>query len=317
MHIQKYLQVNYQTLLKMINNSFFRRAKRALTDPKHDLDLLLNVTANCWPDETFIKMKFRLKCGKPLNLKAPQTFNEKQNWLKLYDRNPLYTNLVDKYRVKAHVARIIGDEYVVPCYGFWENVDDIDYKSLPQQFVLKCNHNSGGICICRDKKNINIAAFKDRLQGKLNENFYKYSRVWPYKNVKKGVLADMFLDDHMGSELRDYKWWCFNGEPKVMYCTNKGEDVYENFYDMDFNPLDISHGFRRFEPEIEKPAEFELMKELAAKLSAGIPFVRIDFFDVEGHVYFGEFTFCDWGGMLPLSDEWENRLGSWITLPKK
>lgn len=300
----------------MNKTTFLRRAKRALTDPRHDCDLFLNATANWWSDETFIKLKFRVKNGKRLNLKDPKTFNEKQNWLKLYDRNPLYTDLVDKYRVKAFVSRTIGEEYVVPCYGFWESVDDVDFDSLPQQFVIKCNHDSGGVCICKDKSQFDVAAAKAKLRRGMNDDFFKYSRVWPYKNVKKGILADKYLDDHVGTELRDYKWWCFNGEPKVMYCTNKAKDVYENFYDMDFNSLDISHGFRRFEPEIQKPVEFELMKDLAAKLSAGIPFVRIDFFDVEGHVYFGEFTFYDWGAMLPLSDEWEERLGSWILLPK-
>lgn len=301
----------------MNKTTFLRRAKRALTDPRHDCELFLNATATWWSDETFIKLKYLVKNRKWLNLKKPTTFNEKQNWLKLNDHNPLYTVLADKYRVKKYVAERIGKQYVVPCYGFWENVDDIDFVSLPKQFVIKCNHNSGGgMCICKDKDILNIEQTKEALRLGLKDDFFKYSRVWPYKNIKRGILADMFLDDHSGTELRDYKWWCFNGEPKVMYQTNKGKDIYENFYDMDYNCLDISHGFRRFSPEIDKPAEFEEMRQLAAKLSEGIPFVRIDFFDVEGHVYFGEFTFYDWGAMKPLSDKWEKQLGDWITLPE-
>lgn len=299
----------------MAESSFLHRVKRALTDPRHDLELFLNNTANWWSDETFIKLKFWALQGKRLRINHPQTFIEKQNWLKLNDHNPIYTELADKYRVKAIVARKIGEEYVVPCYGYWERIEDIDFDQLPQQFVMKCNHNSGGGVICKDKSTLDIEKAKRGLQHCMNDDFFKYSRVWPYKNIKRGILADKFLDDHTGSELRDYKWWCFNGEPKVMYCTNKGKDIYENFYDMDFNPLDISHGFRRFEPEIEKFPEFELMRGLAAKLSEGIPFVRVDFFNVDGHVYFGEFTFFDWGGMKPLNDEWEKKIGSWITLP--
>lgn len=296
-------------------SSFLHRAKRALTDPRHDFELFLNNTANWWSDETFIKLKYWALNGRNLNINNPQTFIEKQNWLKLHDHNPLYTQLADKYRVKEYVANKIGKEYVVPCFGFWEKVEDIDFSSLPQQFVMKCNHNSGGGVICKDKNTLDYETTKNGLLRCLNDDFFKYSRVWPYKDIKRGVLADMYLDDHIGTELRDYKWWCFNGEPKVMYCTNKGKDIYENFYDMDFKPLDISHGFRRFEPEIEKFYEFELMKELAAILSEGIPFVRVDFFNVDGHVYFGEFTFFDWGGMKPLNKEWETRIGSWIKLP--
>lgn len=302
----------------MKKSTFLHRAKRALTDPRHDFELFLNKTAYRWSDERFIKLKYWSLQGKKLNINNPQTFTEKQNWLKLHDHNPLYTQLADKYRVKEFVANKIGKEHVVPCYGFWERVEDIDFSILPQQFVMKCNHNSGGgMVICKNKNALNLDQVKQGLEIGLQDDFFKYSRVWPYKNIKRGVLADMYLDDHVGTELRDYKWWCFNGEPKVMYCTNKGKDIYENFYDMDFKPLDISHGFRRFEPEIEKFPEFELMRELAGKLSEGLPFVRVDFFDVDGHVYFGEFTFFDWGGMKPLSDEWEMKIGGWITLPKK
>lgn len=298
-------------------SSFLQHAKRALTDPRHDYELFLGRTSNWWSDESFIKQMYWARTGKHLTLDNPQTFTQKQNWLKLHDHNPFYTTLADKYRVKAFVASKIGQEYVVPCYGFWEKVDDIDIASLPEKFVLKCNHNSGGAVICKDKSKLDVEKAKAGLQRCLKDDFYKYARVWPYKNIKRGILADMFLDDHQGTELRDYKWWCFNGEPKVMYFTNKGKDIYENFYDMDYNPLDISHGFRRYSPEIEKPAEFEEMRQLAAELSEGIPFVRVDFFDVEGHVYFGEFTFFDWGGMKPVSDEWEKRIGEWIILPKQ
>lgn len=265
----------------------------------------------------FIKHMFWARTGRHLNLRKPTTFTEKQNWLKLYDHNPLYTILADKYRVKEYVSSKVGKDYVVPCYGFWNNVDEIDFDLLPEQFVLKCNHNSGGgLVICKDKSQLDFETAKQGLRKGLLDNFFKYSRVWPYKNIQRGVLADMYLDDHTGTELRDYKWLCFNGEPRIMYITNKGKNIYENFFDMEFNPLDMSHGYPKLFPDIEKPTEFERMKVLARKLSEGIPFVRIDFFCVEGRIYFAEYTFYDWGGMKLLNGDWENILGEWITLKK-
>lgn len=297
-------------------SSIIRRINRLFTEPRHYLYLFLKKTASFWPDKMFIKLMYYARNGKGLSLKHPKTFTEKQNWLKLYDRNPVYTIMADKYKVKEYVANIIGQEFVVPCLGKWNKPEDVDFKVLPKQFVLKCNHNSGGgMFICKDKESVSDwELIRHNLADGLKQDFYYYSRVWPYKNIERCIIADQFLDDHSGNELRDYKFWCFDGEPKVMYCTNKAESIYENFYDMDFKPLDISHGFTRLVPEFEKPAEFDLMKQLAASLSKGIPFVRVDFFDVEGRVYFGEFTFYDWGGMKPLSEYWENKLGEYINI---
>ena len=294
--------------------SFQKHFNRLINDPRHYYYLFLKKTASFWPDAFFIKQMYYARNGQRLNLKHPQTFTEKQNWLKLYDRKPIYTMMADKFRVKAFVANCIGQDYVVPCLGKWDRAEDIDFERLPDRFVLKCNHNSGGgMFICKDKNSVtNWDIIRKNLKDGLEQDFYYYSRVWPYKNIERCIIADEFLDDHSGNELRDYKWWCFNGEPKVMYFTNKATSIYENFYDMNFKPLDISHGFTRISPEFEKPAEFELMKELAAKLSKGIPFVRVDFFDVEGKIFFGEFTFYDWGGMKPLSAYWQTKLGELI-----
>ena len=271
---------------------------------------------NWMSDEQYLKIAYRVRGGGGINLCKPVTFNEKLNWLKLHDRNPLYTTLADKYEVKTYVAERIGDEYVVPCYGVWDSAELIDYETLPQSFVLKCTHDSSGALICRNKDGFDKEGAKRKINGYLRKNYYWTLREWVYKDIKPRVIADMFLDDASGHELQDYKFWCFNGEPKVMYCTNKAEKIYENFYDMDFKPLDINHGFARRIPEFDRPQKFELMKTLAKKLSAGIPFVRVDFFDVSNHIYFGEFTFYDWGGLKPFVDyNWDKRLGSWITLP--
>lgn len=266
-------------------------------------------------DKYYIEKMFELKFGYKPDLDSPQTFNEKLNWLKLNNRNPLYTMLADKYSVKEYVAQTIGEKYVVPCYGKWECFEDIDFDTLPNQFVLKLNHDSSGAFICNNKNTIDKKELKKVLSRNIKRNYYWWLREWPYKNIKPCILSEKLLVDGTGAVLRDYKFWCFNGEPKYMYCTVKGVKTYENFYDMNFSPVDINHGFPRHIPEFDKPANFELMKDLAAKLSKGIPFVRVDFFDVEGHVYFGEYTFYDWGGMRPfVSINVDKELGSYINI---
>ena len=269
-------------------------------------------------DEKYLKRLFKLFIGDELNLDNPQTFNQKMQWLKLYAHKPIYTIMADKYAVKKYVANLVGEEYVVPCLGVWERAEDIDFDKLPNQFVLKCTHNSGlGRCICKDKSQLDLKKVRKEIKRGLKENYYLPGRDKQYRDVPKKIIADQFLDDGKGTELRDYKWWCFDGKPTYMYYTNKGENICENFYDMDFNPVSIDHGFPRLQPEIEKPAEFELMRDLATKLSKGIPFVRIDFFDVNHHVYFGEFTFFDWGGLRCFGGNWDYELGKLIVLPRK
>lgn len=269
------------------------------------------------PDRLYIEKMFKRKLGYRIDLDNPQSFNEKLNWLKLYNRNPFYSKMADKYAVKEFVAERIGDEYVVDNYGCWDSFDEINFDKLPSQFVLKCTHDSSGVTICRDKTTFDKEAAKKKINKSKRLNFSFVYREWPYKNIKPRIIADRLLDDGSGHELRDYKFWCFNGVPTFMYCTNKADDIFENFYDMDFNPVEIDHGFRRNVPEFEKPSEFDLMKSLCKKLLSGIdiPFVRVDFFDVEGHVFFGEFTFYDWGGMRPFKDVKQDYwLGSMIKM---
>ncbi len=270
-----------------------------------------------WSDKSdlYIRLMFLAKEGKWINLKKPQSFNEKLNWLKNHHRKDIYTKMVDKYEVKALVSQVIGDEYVVPCYGVWDRFDDIDFDKLPDSFVLKTTNDSSGTIVVKDKRKLDIDNVKNRLNRSLKLNYYYSFREWPYKNVKQRIIADMMLDDHTGDVLRDYKWWCFDGKPTYMYLTVKNDNVYENFYDMEFNPVNINHKFKRAEPEFEKPECFEEMKMLAAKLSKGIPFVRVDFFQINGKVYFGEFTFYDWGAMRRFaSDEQDLKLGKLINI---
>ena len=267
------------------------------------------------PAKLYLICVYWLKNGEYLNLHSPKTFNEKLNWLKLYNHNPLYSIMADKYRVKEYVKNTIGSEFVVPQYGVWEKFEDIDFNNLPQQFVLKANHDSSGAIICLEKCTFDYIVLNAHFKKLLNRNYYYFLKEWPYKNIKRRIIAEMFLTDGTGTELRDYKFLCFSGKPVYMYCTNKGEYIRENFYDMDFNPVNISHGYDKIETPIEKPSGFETMKLLATKLSNNIPFIRIDFFQINDKVYFSEFTFYDWGGMKPFTDKnWEQKLGELIIL---
>ncbi len=271
-------------------------------------------------ERKYAEFQFKHRVGYQLNLENPRTFNEKLNWLKFNYRKPIFTKMADKYEVKDIVKKSIGDNYVVPLLGLWTDVNNIDFEKLPYPCVLKATNDSSGAIICKSQDSINVTQIKKKLSISLKRNWFSQSGEWVYKDIVPRVIADKYLDDHSGHELTDYKFWCFNGKPRVMYCTNKAKDIYENFYDMDFQPLDISHGYKRRVPEFEKPEKFELMKSLCEKLLDGLdlPFVRIDFFYVIGQVFFGEFTFYDWGGMKPFTNiDWDYKLGEWLVLPQR
>ena len=294
--------------------------KKAILCPKRTarfLGVTLIQRLHClFSDRFCVKVLYRLHFGKRLDLNNPKSFNEKLNWLKVYYHNPLCTKLADKYEVKEYVRSLIGDEHIVKNYGVWDSFDEIDFDSLPDQFVIKATHDSGGVIICRDKKSFDWRSAKKKIDKVFKRNFYYISWEWPDKNIKPRVIIDEFLDDGRKGELQDYKFWCFNGEPKYMYITNKGSEIYENFYDMNFTPVDINHGFPRYKPEYPKPQCFDEMKEYASKLSKDIPFVRVDFFVVKNHVFFGEFTFFDWGGEQPFANKnTDIELGHYIELP--
>lgn len=270
-------------------------------------------------DEAYIKLKYRLRFNREINLSDPAGFNEKLNWMKLYYRNPMFTMMADKYWVKQYVAEKIGEQYVVPCYGYWRNIDEIDFDKLPEKVFLKSTHDSGGGIIIDKSRGVDMRIIRKRFNEKTlqRKNWYWNLREYPYKYIEPGIIAEEFLDEGTGHELHDYKFYCFNGKPEYMYVTNKGSKIFENFYDLNFNPVSISHGFERMTPEFTKPSNFDEMIKLAGILSKGLPFVRIDFFNVNNKLYFGEFTFYDWGGMKPINEPWETRLGNMIILPKK
>ena len=291
---------------------------KAIANPKKALDVFLFRHGKFIPDKTYLSLLYRLRFGRKLNWNKPKTFNEKLNWLKLYYRRPEFSDMADKYKAKQIVEEKIGKKYVVPCYGAWRRVDDIDFSALPEKFFLKSTHDSGGGIMVDKTKGVDLEAIKRRFNKKTldDKNWFWPLREWAYKNITPRILAEEFLDEGTGHELHDYKFFCFNGVPTFMYITNKGAVITENFYDMDFKPVYIDHNFERSTPEYEKPANFKQMQQLASVLSEGLPFVRIDFTNVGGKLLFGEFTFYDWGGMRPFNNGWDEKLGDLIKLPK-
>lgn len=274
------------------------------------------------PDSIFLKMRYYAIFGKKLNLKTPRTYSEKLQWLKLFDRKKLYNKLVDKYEVKEYVSNIIGEQYIIKTLGVWDCFDDIDFCTLPSQFVLKTTHDSGGIVICKEKSKFDIEAARKKINQSLNNNFYYTGREWPYKDLKPRIIAEEYKEDSETEELRDYKFFCFDGAVKALFIASdrqiEGEETKFDFFDENYNHLPFINGHPNAKVLPSQPKCFEEMKELAGKLSKGFPEVRVDFYEVDGSVYFGELTFFHWSGLVPFEPEmWDEKFGSWINLPKR
>lgn len=271
-------------------------------------------------DSFYLKVRYYCKFQKSLNLDKPKTYSEKLQWLKINDRKPIYTQMVDKIEAKKYVASIIGEEYIIPTIEEYDTVEEIEWDKLPNQFVLKCTHDSGGIVVCKDKSKLDIDKAKDKLRKGLAKSYYYENREWPYKDCKHKLICEKYMVDESGYELKDYKWFCFDGEPKALFIAtdrgNPNEDTKFDFFDADFNHLPIKNGHPNATKAIAKPAGFEKMKELAAILSKGMPQLRVDFYDINGKIYFGELTFFHWSGLMPFQpEEWDEKFGSWIKLP--
>ena len=275
-----------------------------------------------FPDKLYLSLLFRFKMGYWMDWKNPKTFSEKLQWLKLYDRKPEYTTMVDKYEVKKYVADIIGEEYIIPTLGVWDRFEDIDFDALPEQFVLKCTHDSGGLVICKDKKKLDYKSAKKKISRSLKRNYFWGNREWPYKDVKPRIIAEKYMVDESGYELKDYKFFCFDGKMKVFFVAkDRGSETEEtkfDFFDENFNHLPFTNGHPNSEPPYFKPENFDKMTELAEKLSENIPQVRVDFYNINGKIYFGELTFFHWSGLMPFDPpEWDLKLGEMIKLPGK
>ena len=270
------------------------------------------------PDDVYLSRMFKAKVGYPLNLTSPKTFNEKLQWLKLHDRKPIYTTMVDKYAVKDYVASIIGEQYIIPTLGVWDNFDDIDFDALPNQFVLKCTHDSGGLVICKDKSKLDIKKAKKKINKSLHRNYYYMFREWPYKDVKPRIIAEKYMEDESGYELKDYKVFNFDGEPKMIQVDyGRFSRHMRNLYTTDWKYIEASIEYPT-DPKyiIEKPEALEKMLELARTLSKGISHARTDFYSIDEKLYFGEITFYHGSGFEKFTPKsFENQISSWLKLP--
>lgn len=277
---------------------------------------------NWMDDEPFIKKIFYISMGKELNIVSPKSFNEKLQWLKLYDRKPEYTIMVDKYKVRDYITEKLGGEYLIPLIGVWDSADEIDFESLPGQFVLKCNHNSGtGMCICTDKSKLNLKKVKRNLKKGLRENYYLIHREWPYKDVPRKIIAEQYMKSDEGG-LTDYKIHCFNGVPEfILVCRDRfsKNGLTEDFFSTNWEHMPVKR------PEIPQateaipiPEKLSEMLEIAKKLSENIPFLRVDLYCISGKIYFSELTFFPASGLKPFEPmEWDEFLGQLLQLPEK
>lgn len=275
------------------------------------------------PDKLYLHLFYRLRMKKRLNLKNPKTFNEKIQWLKLYDRKTIYTEMVDKYAVKKIIQDKIGQQYIIPTLGIWEKFEDIDFDKLPNQFVLKCTHDSGGIVICRDKNKLNINEARNKINKCLKQNYYKHGREWPYKNVKPRIIIEKYIPSEDNEGLIDYRVYCFEGEPYCIYVyqncaenTEKKPDILScDIYDIKWNRMPFRQHSPQSKSGMTKPSNFEKMIEISKNLSMKTHFLRVDFYMVGNRIYVGELTLSPGSGLSPFKPEkYDEILGTLISL---
>lgn len=296
--------------------------KKAFKEPVHIFHVIIYNVCNflepVLSDKLFLRIQFRVQVGYWPNLKKPQTFNEKIQWLKLNDIHPEYTQMVDKAAAKDYVSSIVGDKYIIPTIGIWDSVDDIDWNRLPKQFVIKSTSDSGGVVVCKDKNLLDIEAAKTKLKGLGTRDYTKYNKEYPYKNVPHRYIAEEYMEDESGYELKDYKIFCSYGKPHFLFVATgrQQNDTRFDFYDLDFNHLPVLNGHPNADEWPVKPPNFKEMLDIAGKLSKGIPHVRVDLYNINGRVYFGELTFFHWSGLVPFEpSSWDLKFGEMIQLP--
>ena len=276
---------------------------------------------NILSDKTFLKILYFVKMEKKLDLENPQTYSEKLQWLKLHDRNPEYTKMVDKYEAKEYVRKIIGDQYIIPTIGIYNSFDEINFDELPNQFVIKCTHDSGGLVIVKDKNSIDLNSIKRKINTSLRRNYYYSNREWPYKNVKPRIIIEKYMEDKKSAFMKDYKFFCFDGVPVVMYLSEGLENhntARMSFFDMNFQLMDFKRrDYKLMDYTPDKPKNFDKMKEFASILSQNIPHVRVDFYEINGNLYFGELTFFTCSGLIPFENPKSDvELGKYIKINK-
>lgn len=300
----------------------FNKFRRYIKDPYYALGYdMIQRHPRMMSDKYYLSVLWKMKMGYELDWDNPKTFNEKLQWLKLYDRRPEYTTMVDKYRVKKWVADKIGEQYVIPTLAVYESVDAISLDKLPDQFVLKCNHDSGSVVMCRDKSSFDVISAKKKLGDTLRKNFYWEAREWPYKNVKRCIFAEQYIrQDKESKDLADYKFFCFDGVVKALFVAternNNNKETRFDFFDIDFNHISVINGHPNADIVPLKPKRFDEMIRLSQILSQGLPHVRCDFYNNGDELFFGEMTFYHWGGMTKfIPSSFDLMMGEWVRLP--
>ena len=298
---------------------------RVISDSPQNVGRLADSKFSKWkisrriPDSTFLKIRYHLCTHKRLHLKNPLTFNEKLQWLKLHYFDKQYTILADKYEVKQYIRNNYPELKTIPTIGVWNRPEEIEFEKLPDKFVLKCTHDTGSIIICKDKKTIDRDDTIRKLNQALNRNMYYPGREWVYKDIKARIIAEEYLEELDSSELLDYKLMCFNGVVKCSFvCSDRFSDagLHVTFFDRDWNILPFTRHYPRRETGIARPANYEKMIVLAEQMSHNMPFVRIDFYEVNNEIYFGEYTFFPGSGLEEFTpEEWDRILGDWLVLP--
>ena len=312
----------------MLKNSANRYLQiiRALASNPMKIFIYMNSAhlLNRMPDESFLRLIWKARFGTDLDLLSPQSFNEKMQWLKLYDRDPLQTKLVDKYAVKDYVSARIGSEHVIPTIGVWDSPEQIDFSSLPDRFVLKCNHTSGaGLILCKDKSLLDQKAALSKLQHAMKQDYYLTYREWTYKDVPRKILAEPYMEDRKAAALGldtlpVYKFFCFEGEPRIIQTIQNDKMPNESidYFDCEWNLLNLRQNYPNSSVPTAKPETLSEMRLIAKELSSGFHFVRIDLYEINSVVFFSEYTFFSDAGMAPFDpEEWNTVLGSWISIP--
>ena len=305
--------MSIKTVFNLLKDSDKSKLKYAIADKICYCSWFRSVS-----DRLFLKLIFSLKTGYRLNLRTPRTFNEKLQWLKLNDRKKIYSTMVDKCEVKDYVAERIGSQYIIPTLGVYNSLEEIKFETLPKQFVMKCTHDSGSVIVCSDKSQLDIANVKHVINRGLKNDLYYFGREWPYKDLERRIIVEKYLVDDSLGELRDYKFFCFDGTVQFYkvdfdrFISHKA-----NYYDINGNLMPFGEVVcpPDYEKKIEKPHCLKKMIELAQELSKGIPFLRVDFYEVNKQIYFGEMTFFPASGFGPFTEkEWDYKLGKLIKL---
>lgn len=291
---------------------------KVIRNPRRIIIYLFDLNIFFWlPDKLYLQILYKIRTKMKLNLQNPKTYNEKLQWLKLYDHNPIYKKLVDKYEVRRYVTDTIGESYLIPLLGVWKSFDEIEFNKLPNQFVLKCTHDSGSVIICKDKDTLNVKKTKKKLNKCMNRDYFYLGREWPYKNIKPRIIAEEYMVDESGTQLKDYKIFCFHGKPKMIEVDfDRFTGHKRNLYDTDWNYLDVEIKYPTHpEIKIAKPKELNTMLMLAEKLASVYPHVRVDFYTFDNSIYFSEITFFHASGMGKITpQQFAEEMGAWINI---